>query len=156
MNQLFELLGYDADDESVRLARHMARGDRRLVDKLIEIRRRRQLTQKDLANLMGVSQSAVAKFENGPRDPRLSTIRRYALALGVEVNHSVRGEDCSDMDDTVRRSGAVIRQVEAYLSSTPHRARATWHPTPRSAHAPLWEHDAEVRPADRRRATSNR
>ncbi|MEV1168744.1 hypothetical protein [Nonomuraea sp. NPDC049784] len=38
---------------------------------------------------MGRSQPAVSDFERLGGDPHLSTIRRYALAIGVEVIHAV-------------------------------------------------------------------
>lgn len=155
MTDLFKLLGFDSEAADVKLARQMTRGDRRLVDKLIEIRRRRRLTQSDLARLMGVSQSAVAKFENGPRDPRLSTIRRYALALGVEVAHQVRGEDCSAEDDVVRRSGAVIREIETYLATAPHPAAPGWRPAQHGGAPGMhWEGDVDLDPPRQRRRSS--
>lgn len=115
MAELTGLLGLDMDDPTLLLAREMTKGDRRLVDKLIEIRQR-NITQKEMAALMGVSQSAIAKFENGRRDPRLSTIRRYALALGVIVRHTIPGEDCTEVDEvTHRESPRGVREIETYL-----------------------------------------
>lgn len=128
MSELSALLGFDTTTAQARLARSMVQGDRRLVDKLIELRRRKNLTQEDLAERMGVSQSAVAKFENGPRDPRLSTLRRYALALGVQISHQVRGEDCSAVDDLRRRGDHVIREIQGYLETRPGSSTSEWDP----------------------------
>jgi predicted transcriptional regulator len=36
---------------------------------------------------MGTSQSALARIEAGESDPRISTVERYALALGDELAH---------------------------------------------------------------------
>lgn len=50
-----------------------------------ELTRRRValgLTQTDVAARMGTSQSAVARLEAGGLDARLSTIERYAAAVG--------------------------------------------------------------------------
>lgn len=110
-------LGLDVSDPVMRLALDMTRADRRLIDKLVEVRQRR-FTQTEMAELMGVSQSAVAKFESGTRDPKLSTIRRYALALQVRIAHTVDGEDCTEFDTTAtRESTRGVRAIEMYLST---------------------------------------
>ncbi len=67
----------------------MASHDRRLKSKLIELRRASNLTQSDVAELIGVTQQAVQKFERYDSDPKASTIRRYANAVGAIVEHQV-------------------------------------------------------------------
>jgi transcriptional regulator with XRE-family HTH domain len=83
------LLGIDLTDPSQRLARLLAVQDEALVDRLVEIRKAGRMSQQDVADAMGISQSAVARIESGARDPRLSTLRRYAHAVGALVTHSV-------------------------------------------------------------------
>lgn len=41
------------------------------------------MTQQDVADKLGITQQAVAKFESMDSDPRMSTIRHYALAVGA-------------------------------------------------------------------------
>ncbi len=53
-----------------------------LIELLVVERRRRGLSQTEVAARMGTSQSAVARLERGDRDVRLSTLHRYAEALG--------------------------------------------------------------------------
>jgi transcriptional regulator with XRE-family HTH domain len=62
----------------------------RLVADLVEARHGRQLSQTELAARMGTSQSAVARLESGEADARLSTLERYADALGVELHWELR------------------------------------------------------------------
>lgn len=113
-------LGLD-HDPTLQLAVQMTKGDRRLLDRLVELRRER-FTQAQMAERMGVSQSAVAKFERGPRDPRLSTIRRYAVALGVLVEHRVPGVDCgADGESRDRRDDELTRFVEIMGERKPRR-----------------------------------
>lgn len=88
-----ELLGIDSTDPDFVLARRLVRGDDKLLDDLVGMRRSKGLTQSDIGELMGVSQSAVARIESGERDPRLSTLRRYALAVGADVDHRVEPFD---------------------------------------------------------------
>ncbi|MHA3724009.1 helix-turn-helix transcriptional regulator [Leucobacter sp. HY1910] len=70
-------------------AKVLAREHRELKAKLVEIRRDARLTQGDIADRMGVSQQAVSKFEHYDSDPRLSTVRRYASAVGALIEHVV-------------------------------------------------------------------
>ena len=41
------------------------------------------LSQADLAKLLNTHQPAIARLENGLSDPRLTTIKKLATALGV-------------------------------------------------------------------------
>ncbi len=51
------------------------------------------LSQTEVAARMGTSQSAVARLEAGALDVRLSTLARYAQALGDDVDvHLLGGE----------------------------------------------------------------
>jgi transcriptional regulator with XRE-family HTH domain len=44
------------------------------------------LSQTEVAARMGTSQSAVARIESGDADVRLSTLERYAAALGRRLD----------------------------------------------------------------------
>ena len=44
------------------------------------------LSQTEVAARMGTSQSAVARLESGDADVRLSTLERYAAALGQRLD----------------------------------------------------------------------
>jgi transcriptional regulator with XRE-family HTH domain len=60
------------------------------VAALAEQRRAAQLSQTEVAARMGTSQSSVARLEAGEVDPRLSTLDRYAEALGGQLEVGVR------------------------------------------------------------------
>jgi len=64
----------------------------RVLHQLVEERKRQGLTQKDLAERMGVrNTSYIQKIEyNKERDIKLSTIERYANALGVKLEISIK------------------------------------------------------------------
>lgn len=57
-----------------------------VVGDLAEERRRLGLSQTDVAARMGTSQSAVARLEAGAADVRLSTLQRYADAVGRSLD----------------------------------------------------------------------
>jgi ribosome-binding protein aMBF1 (putative translation factor) len=65
-------------------AEHRAR---RLLRSLADRRRELSMSQTVVAARMGTSQSSLARIEAGEIDPRLSTVERFALALGDDVQH---------------------------------------------------------------------
>jgi transcriptional regulator with XRE-family HTH domain len=62
---------------------------RALGDQLVERRRSLGLSQTQVAARMGTSQSAVARLESGTADVLLSTVDRYASALGRRLEWSL-------------------------------------------------------------------
>ena len=86
-----------------------------LGDRLRETRKRRGLTQRELARLSGVSVSLVRKVEQGERnDLRVETLRKMAVALGVRTTYLI-------MDIPAPSSGAVTDAVwEALREALAH------------------------------------
>lgn len=68
----------------------MADDPAELIGRLSELRRRRGLSQTDVAARMGTSQSALARLESGQTDVRVSTLARYAAALDADIGFAVR------------------------------------------------------------------
>jgi len=62
--------------------REMSERRHALSDELVERRRALGLSQTQVAARMGTSQSAVARIETGTSDLLMSTVDRYASALG--------------------------------------------------------------------------
>lgn len=88
-SELNEMLGIDPDDPQQRLATYLAGQSSDLIHALAQERRRQGLSVDDMAKRLGVPHQAVPDFERLGGDPRLSSIRRYALALGMKVTHVV-------------------------------------------------------------------
>jgi transcriptional regulator with XRE-family HTH domain len=65
--------------------RRMSAERRRLVADLTARRRAAGLSQTEVAARMGTSQSAVARLETGGADVRVSTLERYAAAIGSQL-----------------------------------------------------------------------
>ena len=53
-------------------------------EKLREVRTRRLLTQDELADKAGVSQSTIANIERDNAEPQFRTIRKLAKALDID------------------------------------------------------------------------
>lgn len=56
-----------------------------LIEALIRARTAANLTQTELAERLGTSQSAVARMEGGGVSPSVATLRRYAKATGTRL-----------------------------------------------------------------------
>ncbi len=69
-------------DPEVREAYDAMTGEFALARELIAARVRAGLTQAELAERMGTTQSAVARIESGRRLPSMKTLLRYAKATG--------------------------------------------------------------------------
>ncbi len=54
-------------------------------EKIAFVRKKKNLTQKELGNKLGVTQQTVAQYENGARIPKLETLKKIASALDVPV-----------------------------------------------------------------------
>jgi len=71
--------------------KEMAARRQQMTADLVTRRQELGLSQTEVAARMGTSQSAVARLESGDADVRLSTLERYAAALGSMLD--VRLED---------------------------------------------------------------
>lgn len=55
------------------------------VRELVAARARAGLTQGEVAERMGTTQSTIARLESGKRPPSLRTVQRYAQAVGARA-----------------------------------------------------------------------
>lgn len=73
-----------------RLREKIATGDRgwffaQIADRVAERRGAMGLSQRELAELVGTTQSAIARLERGGRPPRIDTLLRIAEALQCDL-----------------------------------------------------------------------
>ena len=69
------------------------------------LRQQQQLTQRDMAKLVGLSQAQISLHERGEDLPGPAIRPRYARALGISLE---------ELEDLIRRS-----QVKEYLRASP-------------------------------------
>ena len=84
-----------------RLRRRLAHADEGWLFSSIaaQVTERRQalgLSQAQLAELVGTTQSAIARLERGGRPPRIDTLLRIADALGCELHVELRPHDAQE------------------------------------------------------------
>ncbi|MFI5956861.1 helix-turn-helix domain-containing protein [Cryptosporangium sp. NPDC051539] len=96
---------------------------------LADHRRAAGLSQTELAARMGTSQSSVARLEAGDVDPRMSTLERYAEALGGHLDVSLRF-------DPVRPAARPYDPAVRLFPAVAPGFRATPDVAPAAAHLP--------------------
>lgn len=136
MDEFDAALGISEPDPQQLLARALVEADYSWVRRLVELRKRRGLSQTDLGRLMGRSQSVVSDIESMSGDPRLSTLRRYALAVGAEVQHDVTDVDLEAAIELPRRARKV-RKSDTFARTKPSSDRVPegWRPVNAHTHA---------------------
>lgn len=89
MAHLDDLLPDEFNTPDALAARRAATEDQNLLVALIAARRDAGIPRDELAARAGLTPSEVADFERLGHDPHMSTVRRYARALGVTVRHTL-------------------------------------------------------------------
>ena len=77
--------------------------------RIVELRRQKGLSQKQLGEMLGVSNKAVSKWENGESMPKMSTMLSLAEILGIDGNELIGCEysvqDNADSEELERLKG---------------------------------------------------
>jgi repressor LexA len=90
-----------------------------LITRLTRRRAASGLSQAGLARLMGTSQSAVARLESGRHDAQLSTLTRYAGALGLSLGLvEDAGPPAAGSAASSAEAAATSPQAQASLEGT--------------------------------------
>lgn len=112
--------GLDPDSADYRLREALAREDSDFLEQLVQMRKDKGLTQQSVAERMHRDKSAVSNFERLSSDPHLSTIRRYAAAIGACISHQVQDFDLINSADYREvldtRLDGVIKQWRTYVA----------------------------------------
>ncbi len=59
--------------------------DFEFIKTMVNVRNEKNITQKKLAELTGITQGDISKIENGNANPSVKTLKRIASALGCEL-----------------------------------------------------------------------
>jgi transcriptional regulator with XRE-family HTH domain len=75
--------------------KEMIREKARLVSVIVRRRKMLNLTQAEVAKLAGLTQSAVARLENEAQIPRMDTLQKVAIALGLRLEFVMEHEEAA-------------------------------------------------------------
>jgi transcriptional regulator with XRE-family HTH domain len=116
----------EARDPAFKAAREALRPEYERQRALIQARIAAGLTQQELAERLGTSQSVVARLESGKHPPRLDTLIAVATALGAQFSIAP-GHGLTFVPErarTVRRVRAVRARTGASATVKTGRIRA--------------------------------
>ena len=85
MTTIAELKKRFMEDPEFRADYAKADAEYAVIEALIRARTKAKLTQSELAQRIGTTQSAIARLEGGRVSPSLATLRRYAEATGARL-----------------------------------------------------------------------
>jgi len=120
-DDLDDFLAEELQDPEFRGAYEDALARSALLRALVSRRGECRINQAKVAALMGTTQSAVSDLERGATDPRLSTLQRFARAVGCRLRLLLQ------VDGPHPRSWLVV-QERARLASPAANASEYWQP----------------------------
>jgi transcriptional regulator with XRE-family HTH domain len=80
--------------------------------KLTELRKERNLTQKALAEKIGIHITQVQRYENGSTQPTLDVIRKLAITLAVSADELIFGKQERGPDESIRLQFEAISEFD--------------------------------------------
>lgn len=130
MTSFGDLLDEEFDTPEVDLAFHLAQEDHHLLAKLVAERERQGLTQEQLGERIGLTQATISAFEKLGNDPHMSTVRRYARALGVMIRHQFEPEvdldHCSHSLTHLTETGMTTTETASAAHRSLRKAELGW------------------------------
>lgn len=70
-------------------------------NKLKELRKNSALTQKQIADVLGIDRSTYSYYENGKASPSLSVLMRIAKVFNVTLDYVIYGDDSKTVHTNV-------------------------------------------------------
>lgn len=67
------------------------------MDKLRELRKKKGISQQDLANDLNISRESISKYENGEQEASYDTLRRLSKYFNVSIDYLLNNNvnDCN-------------------------------------------------------------
>lgn len=72
-------------DEGFRREYEAIQPEMDIIRAIVEARRSRNITQKELATRTGINQADISKLENGNRNPSLNMLKKLAAGLDMSL-----------------------------------------------------------------------
>lgn len=82
-----------------------------LGDKLKEERKKRNLTQADMAVKLGMKRSTYSLYESGKREPNIYSLQEIASMLGITLDELVGWEKDNTVEENIINSPVVAKMM---------------------------------------------
>jgi transcriptional regulator with XRE-family HTH domain len=73
-----------------------------LKDRLRQLRKQYKLTQKEVAEFLGITESAYGFYEQGRNEPSLETIRKLAKKYDVNISYLMGESDIPSGSESIK------------------------------------------------------
>jgi transcriptional regulator with XRE-family HTH domain len=83
-----------------------------IQEHLIALRRDRQLTQQEMADLVGVHVNQIRRYEAGATQPSLEALKRIAVALSISLDELVFGKGQRGPSNDLRLQFEALSQFD--------------------------------------------
>lgn len=77
-----------------------------------DLRIKQGLTQKQLAEVLNVTDKAVSKWETGRGIPDISLLEPLSIALGISIGELMNGEIINTVDIAIKSNEAIINTID--------------------------------------------
>ncbi len=95
---------------------HTTSSGLQVADSVRDLRRVRNLSQRQLAGRMGVPRTYISKIENGKAMPTLYSLERLARALQVDISALLRDSQARHQDETAVLMGdPFLSEISQFL-----------------------------------------
>ena len=78
---------------------------------ILESRKKKKLTQAELADKLGVSEKSISNWENGRNMPDLSLFKPLCETLDISINELMSGEKVSDEEYQEKFEENIINTI---------------------------------------------
>lgn len=89
---------------------------KQIGNRIIELMKKNGYTQKELAAMVGVTESAMSRYLNNDREPKIEVIANLATALNTTSDYLISGknadEDFGEIYRLVARSTTLMSNEE--------------------------------------------
>ncbi len=75
----------------------------KLGERIVALLKEKSMAQKDLAMMIGVTESALSRYISNEREPKIEVLANLATALDTTVDYLIKGEKIeTDFDEIYR------------------------------------------------------
>lgn len=85
MSDFRKLLNEELKDPEIKAEWDKLEPEYQIIRSMIEARRTKNISQKELSDLTGITQSDISRIENGNANPSIRTLQRLANGLGMKL-----------------------------------------------------------------------
>lgn len=111
-------------DPIERVAFETAKNWSRGLESLVSLREQKGLTQKQVGEALGISQAAVAQFENGSANPTIQRIKLYAMVIGASLRFEVVDSGISQSQLEGHKSAEIQMRKKPGPKTVPQEVKA--------------------------------